>query len=235
MLESIYQILEKIGYTHPLHPTMTHLVMGLVMGAFIFGLIATWFERSSLAQTARHCVILALIALPLTALLGYADWQHRFAGTWTFPIIMKLVFALALLVLLVVGVALGLRRQNSSRNLLTVYTLSLVAVIGIGYFGGELVFGKPAQAGKIEGGPAGEGAIVFNQNCSGCHYSDKTETKIGPGMKGIFKMEKLPVSGRPVTEANVRLQIKTPYGNMPAFPELAEEKMDALIAFLKSL
>ena len=235
MLESIYQILEKIGYTHPLHPTITHLVMGLVMGVFIFGLIAIWFRRSSLAQTARHCAVLALIALPPTALLGYGDWQYRLAGAWGFPIIMKIILASALLVLLVVAIVVGLRTQESLRNLVTIYTLSLVAVIGIGYFGGELVYGKKAQAGKIEGGPVSEGAMVFNQNCSACHHSDKTDNKIGPGLKGIFKMEKMPSSGRPVTEANVRSQVRTPYGNMPAFPELAEEKVDALIAFLKTL
>lgn len=235
MVESVYQILEKIGYTHPLHPTMTHLVMGLVMAVFIFGLIAIWFKRSSLAKTARHCVVLALIALPPTALLGYADWQYRLAGAWVFPIIMKLILASGLLVLLVVAIVVGLRKEESLRKLVTIYTLSLVAVIGIGYFGGELVYGKKAQAGKIERGLVSKGAVVFNQNCSACHYSDKTETKIGPGLKGIFKMENMPSSGRPVTEANVRSQVKTPYGNMPAFPELAEEKVDVLIAFLKTL
>jgi uncharacterized membrane protein len=40
MIESIYQTLAKIGYTHPLHPPATHLPAGLIIGAFIFALIA---------------------------------------------------------------------------------------------------------------------------------------------------------------------------------------------------
>jgi uncharacterized membrane protein len=234
-MESVYQILAKIGYNHPLHPTLTHLVMGLVMGAFIFVLIATFFRRESLARTAWRCMVLALIALLPTAVLGYADWQHRFAGDLIFPITMKLLLAGLLLVLLVVAIVIGFRAENWSRNIVTIYAVCLVVVIGIGYFGGELVYGKRAPAAAPKGDPISQGAAVFNQNCSACHHSDKTDYKIGPGLQGLFQLEKLPVSGRPVTETNIRMQLKTPFKNMPPFPELPEEKVDALIAFLKTL
>ena len=140
-MESVYQTLAKIGYTHPLHPTLTHLVMGLVMGAFIFVLIAMFFRRESLARTAWRCMVLALIALLPTAVLGYADWQHRFAGDLIFPITMKLILAGLLLVLLVVAIVMGFRTENWSKNVVTIYAVCLVVVIGIGYFGGELVYG----------------------------------------------------------------------------------------------
>ncbi len=234
-MESVYEILAKIGYTHPLHPTLTHLVMGLVMGAFIFVLIAAFFRRESLARTAWRCMVLALIALLPTAVLGYADWQHRFAGDLIFPITMKLILAGLLLVLLVVALVMGFRTENWSRNVVIIYAVCLVVVIGIGYFGGELVYGKRAPAAATEEGLVSEGAVVFNQSCSACHHSDKADYKIGPGMQGLFQLEKLPLSGRPVNEANVRLQIKTPFRNMPAFPELSEEKVAALIAYLKTL
>jgi uncharacterized membrane protein len=234
-MESFYQILAKIGYTHPLHPTLTHLVMGLVMGAFIFVLIAMFFRRESLSRTAWRCMALALIALLPTAVLGYADWQHRFAGDLIFPITMKLILAGLLLVLLVVAIVIGFRTENGTRNVVTIYAACLVVVIGIGYFGGELVYGKRAPATAAEEGLVSEGAAVFNQSCSACHHADKTDYKMGPGMQGLFQLEKLPVSGRPVTEANIRLQLKTPFKSMPAFPELPEEKVDALIAYLRTL
>ena len=234
-MESVYQILAKIGYTHPLHPTLTHLVMGLVMGAFIFVLIAMFFRRESLARTAWRCMVLALIALLPTAVLGYADWQLRFAGDLIFPITMKLILAGLLLVLLVVSIVMGFRTENGARNVIILYAVCLVVVIGIGYFGGELVYGKRAPTAAAEEGLVSEGAVVFNQSCSACHHSDKTDYKIGPGMQGLFQLEKLPVSGRPATEANIRMQLKTPFRNMPAFPELSEKKVDALIAFLKTL
>jgi len=39
MIEFIYQTLIKFGYTHPLHPTLTHVPIGMVMGAFLFVLV----------------------------------------------------------------------------------------------------------------------------------------------------------------------------------------------------
>lgn len=235
MIESVYQILAKIGYTHPLHPTMTHVVMGLVIGAFVFGLVSMLFKRESLAQTARHCIVLALIALPPTALLGFMDWQHRFAGAWILPIIMKLILGGLLLILLAIAIGLGFRTETWSRDMLITYAVCLVIVIGIGYFGGELVYGKKAPTAETEEGLVREGAIVFNEKCFACHFPDKTESKFGPGLKGLFKLEKLPVSGRAVTEANVRMQLKTPFKNMPAIPDLPEEKLEALLAYLKTL
>ncbi len=180
-------------------------------------------------------MVLALIALLPTAVLGYADWQHRFAGDLIFPITMKLILAGLLLVLLVVAIVLGFRTENWSRNVVIIYAVCLVVVIGIGFFGGELVYGKRAPTAAADKDLVSEGALVFNQSCSACHHSDKTDYKIGPGMQGLFQLEKLPVSGRPVTEANIRVQLKTPFKNMPPFPELPEKKVDALIAFLKTL
>jgi uncharacterized membrane protein len=235
MIESVYQVLAKIGYTHPLHPTLTHLVMGLVIGAFLFGVVAMLFKRESLVRTARHCLVLAIIALPPTALSGYMDWQHRLAGAWIFPIIIKLILAGVLLVLLAIAIGLSLRSETWSRDILITYALCLFVVIAIGYFGGELVYGKRAPAGEMGEGLAREGAVVFNQRCGVCHHSDKTDYKIGPGLQGLFQLEKLPVSARPVTEANVREQLQTPFRNMPSFAELPEEKLEALIAYLKTL
>lgn len=100
MIESIYQILEKIGYTHPLHPPATHLPAGLIIGAFLFALIGWIFNRKNLAQTARHCLGLALIMAVPTILLGLMDWQYRFGGGWLFEIKAKLVLAGILLLLL---------------------------------------------------------------------------------------------------------------------------------------
>ena len=76
MIDFVYQTLAKFGYTHPLHPTLTHLPIGMVMGAFFFVLVALTFRRANLAKTARHCSVLALIAAVPTILLGIMDWQH---------------------------------------------------------------------------------------------------------------------------------------------------------------
>jgi uncharacterized membrane protein len=116
MFEFIYQPLTNLGYNHPIHPTLTHVPIGMAMGAFIFVLIAVITRKKNLAQTARHCSVLALIGPVPTALLGLMDWQHFYGGLLLFPI-----------------------------------------------------------------------KMVFQQNCSACHLSDGTATKIGLGLKGVFK------------------------------------------------
>lgn len=235
MIETVYRLLAKIGYTHPIHPTLTHLVMGLVIGGFVFGVVAWLLKRPSVARTARHCMILALIALLPTALFGYMDWEHLYGGVWLFPIKMKLALGSVLLVLLFIAVTIRRQEERWSKGVITIYALCLVTVIGTGYFGGELVYGKKAQVGEPKQGIAREGATVFHQNCAVCHFPNKTETKIGPGLKALFMREKLPVSGKPVTEVNVRQQLKSSFKNMPSFAHLPEEKVDALVAYLKTL
>ena len=83
-------------------------------------------------------------------------------------------------------------------------------------------------------GDAAKGKEVFEQ-CSFCHNADSTETKVGPGLKGLFKTEKLP-NGKPVNEANVRAFINAGGNGMPSYQDLlSNEERDNLIAYLKTL
>jgi cytochrome c2 len=81
------------------------------------------------------------------------------------------------------------------------------------------------------------GSEVFEKKgCVQCHFTDSRETKIGPGLKGLFGRDKLPVSDREVTEENVKRQLKTPYDDMPSFADrLTEEQRYRLVAYLKTL
>jgi len=234
MAEFVYQILQSIGYTHPLHPAVTHVPVGLTIGAFVFSFIDRVFKQPVLAQTARHCTILALIAAAPTIVLGYMDWQHFYAGAWLFPIKMKLALAGLLLILLATAVFLGLKPDKSSGNII-VYALCLVTVIGLGYFGGELVYGSKSPVSDAKGELAGKGAEIFNQKCSFCHFTDNTEAKVGPGLKGIFSLKAMPTSGLAVSDDNIRKQLKTPFKDMPPFADLSDENIEALIAYLKTL
>ena len=94
-----------------------------------------------------------------------------------------------------------------------------------------LAVGLPLTAAD---GDAKKGETAFD-NCAICHNSDSTETKIGPGLKGLFKRDKL-VNGKPVTEENVKALITEGSGAMPPFGEaISAEDKDNLIAFLKTL
>jgi uncharacterized membrane protein len=235
MIESVYQILAKIGFTHPLHPPATHLPAGLIIGGFVFALIAWIFNRKSLAQTARHCFILALVMAVATILLGLMDWQHRFGGAYLFEIKMKLVLAGILLFLLLVAVVYAALTGTFSKTLVAIYALCLLTVIGLGYFGGELVYGTKTGKETETKGLAADGSALFKQNCSACHFTDSTATKVGPGLKGVFAQDKFPISGQPVSDDSFRQILKTPYSKMPPFGHLADEQVDALLDYLKTL
>jgi cytochrome c2 len=235
MVEIIYETLANFGYNLPLHPPLTYLPVGLIVGAFIFVLGAWLFRGSSLGQTAKHCIILAFIGIFPTIAAGFLDWQHRFAGAWLFPIKVKLVLSGILIVLVAFAISLTRKARAVTIGLVLVYAVCLANVIVIGYFGEELVYGEKQTAVAEPQDPVSRGAAIFAQNCSACHFTDSTDTKVGPGLQGIFRRETFPVSGQPADEESFRRQLKTPYSKMPAFAQMPEEKIAALLAYLKTL
>jgi len=83
-------------------------------------------------------------------------------------------------------------------------------------------------------GDATKGKEVFTK-CAVCHNADSDEKKIGPGLKGLFKKEKLG-DGKKPTEANIRALIDEGGNGMPSYKELLEDQeKDDLIAYLKTL
>jgi mono/diheme cytochrome c family protein len=175
MIEFFYKILTTIGYTHPIHAPTTHIPVGMVIGAFLFGIVSWKFGKETLARTANHCITLALITLLPTVIVGIMDWQHYYAGAWLFPIKMKLPLAGLLLILLVFALSAGYRAESISKQILIIYALCLLNVTALGYFGGELAYGgrapsKPSDsAGVTLTAEVEDGATLFNETCSACH------------------------------------------------------------------
>lgn len=169
-----------MGYTHPLHPPLTCVPIGMVIGALVFGLSARVLRRPALLVTARHCTILAFIGLFPTAALGYLDWQHFYGGRWILPIKMKMILAGVLFILLLLALILRSRTEATSKKVLPIYFLCFITVTAIGYFGGELVFGHEGGAGAPASGgqqePKGPPeatyaglAAILNDHCVVCH------------------------------------------------------------------
>jgi cytochrome c len=81
---------------------------------------------------------------------------------------------------------------------------------------------------------AAKGKEVFEQ-CGVCHNADSEEKKMGPGLKGLFKKEKMS-NGKAPTEANVKAKINEGGGGMPGYADtLTDTEKNDLIAYLKTL
>ncbi len=170
MINFIYGILEKIHYTHPLHPPWTHLPIGLVGGAFIFGLVALLLRRNILSSIAYHRIILlAFIFIFPAIFFGYTDWQRYYFGDWLFPIKIKIVLSGVLFILLLIAFLYGRKAGGETKGALVIYALCLATVTGLGYYGAQLSFAeKPPTASKvIFHFRAGE--KLYSADCKACH------------------------------------------------------------------
>ena len=138
MTQVIFEFLNNIGFTHPLHPALTHIPMGMVIGAVVFRLVSFLPKLRFLAKTGYHCIILGLVGIFPAAFAGYLDWQHSFGGNWEFLIILKMTLAVILTALLA-AIAITDDPENPKLDKKTLFYLLIVLVaIGLGFSGGEL-------------------------------------------------------------------------------------------------
>lgn len=140
MITKLYESLAAMGFTHPLHPLVVHIPMGMVIGAVLFSLVGLMWKKQSLEQTAYHCAVLALIFIIPTLITGLLDWQGKLGGEWETLIIVKMVLGLLLTGLL--SVAVVFKHQGAEpKKMLILYLLCMACAGGLGFAGGELLYG----------------------------------------------------------------------------------------------
>lgn len=213
MIDSFYNFLDKIGYLHPIHPAMTHMPIGLVVGSLFIGGAGIVLSRASMARAAYYTLVLALIFWVPTVTFGVMDWQRYYGGAWLFPIKMKLALASVLFVLLVYGVWRGYGDPTRIKPLIPVYFLCFATVTTLGYFGGQLAYGGKSPAAPAE---YQSGEKQFENRCSGCHAHG-----------GNSIMSNFPLRGAPELDTFEHFLsfIRNPTlpggveGPMPAFPQ----------------
>ncbi len=141
MIELVYQTLAKIGYSHPLHPAMTHIPMGMIIGGFLFAVGSAVMKKDDLAMAAHYCYTLALIFVLPTMMLGYMDWQYKFDGEWSRLILTKIILAVMLTMMLVITYFYGKNVKIDIKQKLIFYIICFGIALGIGFIGGELQYG----------------------------------------------------------------------------------------------
>jgi cytochrome c len=85
----------------------------------------------------------------------------------------------------------------------------------------------------LAAGDAAKGKQVFEQ-CGVCH-STGTDKKMGPGLKGLYKKDKL-VNGKKPGDPTIRARIDEGGNGMPGYKDmLSDKEKDDLLAYLKTL
>ncbi|MEQ1621665.1 MAG: DUF2231 domain-containing protein [Methylococcales bacterium] len=166
MIDLLYELLGKTGYVHPLHPPFTHGPIGAIIVAFCFGLGVIAWRRQSFMQSAYHVVVIAFVLYFPTVLAGIMDWQYFYSGAWIFPIQVKVALAILLFVLLSITLIVGRKPDVRPVVIVPLLFLCLGNVLGLGYFGGQLVYEGRTPSVEKELIP---GRQVFISHCSGCH------------------------------------------------------------------
>jgi uncharacterized membrane protein len=151
----IYGIAKGIGYRHPIHPILTHLVIGPVLLAFAFAVIGRIFEKPALEKSARPITVFAFVLWFFTFIQGIIDWKRFYGGSLgIFEIRMKLILAGVLFALLLGTMIANRRLKEGSRIPLVLYTLSAAVVVALGFYGGNLVYGNQGKSDSKTGQPA---------------------------------------------------------------------------------
>jgi uncharacterized membrane protein len=155
MIDELYAFLARFGFSEPLHSPITHMPIGLVAGALIFFLVGIFFKRKNLVLTARHASILAFVFVFPTILLGVFDWMHFYHAALFTPIKIKMALASISIVVLGTGIIVGSEIKLHSVTMTIVYALAFVIMIGLGYFGSGIIYGRglsmkmPEQASAV--------------------------------------------------------------------------------------
>ena len=88
---------------------------------------------------------------------------------------------------------------------------------------------------RLGSADAAKGKEVFDEQCSVCHEVTSTEKKMGPGLKGLFKRDKM-TNGKKPTVENVTKVIQEGGNGMPAYHEiLSKDEINHVLAYLQTL
>lgn len=140
MVDNFYSLLNTVGFTHPLHPMLTHIPMGMIIGMIIFSFFSLIWRNSNLDNTAFHCSVLALVSILPVIAAGLLDWVQFQDAEFNIFIAVKMILGGVLTFLLIISIRMKKRGATKNRMFL-IYLLCLACAGGLGYSGGELVYG----------------------------------------------------------------------------------------------
>jgi mono/diheme cytochrome c family protein len=80
------------------------------------------------------------------------------------------------------------------------------------------------------------GRKIYDDRCDRCHRPYSTKGRKGPGLKGIFQHQYLPLSGLPANDERVTDIIRNGRPDMPGFGQvMSAQDIQDLLAYLHTL
>lgn len=80
------------------------------------------------------------------------------------------------------------------------------------------------------------GRKIYDSHCDRCHEPYSTKGKKGPGLKGMFQHQYLPLSGLPANDERVSDIIRLGRNEMPGYSQtLSQQDIQDLLAYLHTL
>jgi hypothetical protein len=80
------------------------------------------------------------------------------------------------------------------------------------------------------------GRRIYDNYCDRCHAPYSSRGRQGPGMKGVFQRQYLPMSGMPANDDRVSDIVRMGRNKMPGYaPVLSQQQISDLLAYLHTL
>ena len=80
------------------------------------------------------------------------------------------------------------------------------------------------------------GRKLYDNYCDRCHEPYSTRGKKGPGLKGVFKQQYLPLSGLPANDERVGEIVKYGRSKMEGFGQvISDQQIKDLLAYMHTL
>jgi mono/diheme cytochrome c family protein len=234
--------------------SLVFLAAGVVAVISMLTLMGRAEKKMSGTALRRIHKTAGVIFFILTLVISYVCIKYvaSFGGSLTVRPVFHSVLALALFIVLLLKIMIVRFYREFLRIVPTlgmiVFILAFLVVgTSAGYYflkAGSASGQEPPAAEEVpeesepkeaSAGSAELGSALYEQNCAFCHYADKADSKLGPGLLGFMKAEKLPASGRAPTAENITKQLLEPVGTMPSFTSLTEKEIIDLIAYLETL
>jgi cytochrome c len=182
------------------------------------------------SRTALHILLaLVIIALLIVKVLFVRVYRQYYGVARTIGI------ALGILVMALVGISAGVYLTMTRFGQDRTVDKSAYYVLRGPFLSVHPIASPGTAAIRTDHQSIARGRTLFLTRCSACHDAESTQTKVGPGLKGLLRNPRLPISGHPATAESIRFQLRQPMGAMPSFAYLSDDEMNDLIAYLNTL